>query len=167
MTIGDVFSVVAAIFGIFLTSWATVVGVALLMPNAAERSRRALDEPKKAILRGVLILVPLLTIGVILLSLPLPLIKMAGWVITLGWMSLAAIGASGLAQAAGRRIQDLDSSIGAYGSLCRGAAYVVGAGILPVLGWFAFGPLLILASIGAGWSAVITPAARTGAGEAA
>lgn len=165
MTIGDVFSIVATIFGIFLTSWATVVAVALLMPNAAERARRAVDQPKLALWRGVFLTVPMLLVGIVLLSMPLPVAKLAGWLVTLAWMSLGAIGASGLAQAAGNRIQNLDSRLGAYASLCRGAAYVVGAGILPVLGWFAFGPLMILASVGAGFTAVRSAAESSRTGE--
>ncbi|AIE84904.1 hypothetical protein [Fimbriimonas ginsengisoli] len=167
MTIGDVFSIVAAIFGIFLTSWATVVGVALLTPAAAERARRAIEEPKRALWRGFSILLPGIILSIGLLGSPLPLAKGLGWLVTLAWLALGAIGASGLAQAAGRRIQDLDPTMSAYPAICRGAAYVVGASILPVLGWFGFGPLLFMAAIGAGWKAVVRPRAQIEAGEAA
>ena len=155
MTQGDVFSVVAAIFGIFLTAWASVVAIALLCPGAVDKARLAVAAPGRAIFHGLAILLTLGLLGVVLLVNPLPLLKLVGWVVTLALLACASVGLSGISQAAGRRIQDLDPMMPAYPAMVRGAAYVVGATILPVLGWFAFGPLLLLASIGAGWKAVV------------
>jgi hypothetical protein len=167
MTIGDVFSVVASIFGIFLTSWATIVAVSLLLPNAAERARRATAEPGRAIFRGLVIFLTLGIVGFAMFVSPAPLIKTFGLLILLTLLGIAAVGSSGIAQEAGRRIQAMDPTMPAYPSLVRGAAYVVGATILPVLGWFGFGPLLFLASLGAGWKAVVAIPGRARAGETA
>ena len=155
MTIGDVFSVVAATLGVFLTAWATVVAVALLMPNVSERARGAVAAPRAAVLRGLaLVLVPGV-LGVILVANGNPLAKLIGWFDLIGLLAMAAVGLSGIAQTAGRRIQDLDPTLAAYPAMARGAAFVVGATLLPILGWLGFGPLLLLGSLGAGWTAVL------------
>jgi len=166
MTQGDVFSVVAAIFGIFVTAWATAVALALLCPAAVERARQAAREPAKVLVGGFLLTITLGTAGVIMLAAPLPLVKFGGWVVILALLACASVGLSGIAQSAGRRIQDLDPTMAAYPAMVRGAAYVVGATILPILGWFAFGPLLLLASIGAG-SRALTAVANPHRSEAA
>lgn len=151
-TIGDVLAVLATIFGVFLTLWATAVATALLCPRVVERARSAAGEPRRIFLKGVLLTL-LLAAGVVLLG-AAPLVKLVGWVVVLGLLSVAAIGLAGIARLAADRITQLDDAIAGYAALVRGAAFVVGATNLPILGWLVFGPVLLVASLGAGWNAV-------------
>lgn len=153
-TIGDGFLIALTIFGLFITAWATSVSIMLLFPKMSERARSYAEEtPFKAIGLGILLVLLIGFPGVVLLGAG-PLAKLAGWIVVLGLLSIAAVGTSGIAQAAGYRISQLDSSMTAYHAMARGAGFVVGATILPLLGWFFFGPLLLFASLGAGWKAV-------------
>lgn len=165
-TIGDGFLIVATILGLFLTSWATSVSMMLLFPVATERARIGVEEqPVKSVVTGFLLLITLGTMGVVLLSLPLPLVKLSGWTLTLGLLAMAAIGTAGIAQAAGNRLRALDPEVGHYPSMAKGAAYVIGATLLPILGWFFFGPLLLLGSLGAGYKALRALGSRRDASE--
>lgn len=160
MTIGDVFSVVAAICGIFLTSWATVVAMVLLFPNASERARLAIRQPKRSMLRGFGILITIGLFAVVTLANPAPPVKLVGWMLTLFLLGISYVGTAGIALEAGRRIQAMQPEMPAYPAFVRGAAYVVGSTILPLLGWFAIAPLLFIASLGAGWKAAFVSASR-------
>jgi hypothetical protein len=149
---------VAAILGIYLSAWATVVAMTLVFSNATERARLATEQPKRMMLRGVVILLTVGLAGAVMLANPAPPVKLAGWLAVLFLLGVAAIGTSGISREAGRRIQAMDPGMAAYPAFVRGSAYVVGATILPILGWFALAPLLLIASLGAGWKAVMSSA---------
>lgn len=166
MTIGDVFSVVAGILGTFLTLWAAVVAAGLLFPGPAERARVSLAEPKRAVGRGLLLTLTLGLLSVAMSASPLPLLKGLGLILLFWLLAVGILGTAGVALAVGRRIQDLDPQMAAYPATVRGAAFVVGGTLLPLLGWFAFGPVLFLASLGAGWQALV-PSLRRQASEVA
>jgi hypothetical protein len=166
MTIGDVFSVVAGILGTFLTLWAAVVAAGLLFPGPAERARVSLEEPKRAVGRGLLLTLTLGLLSVAMSASPLPLLKGLGLILLFWLLAVGILGTAGVALAVGRRIQDLDPEMAAYPATVRGAAFVVGGTLLPLLGWFAFGPVLFLASLGAGWQALV-PSLRRQASEVA
>lgn len=166
MTIGDVFSVVAAILGIYLSGWAAVVAMALIFPSATERARLATERPVRIMARGLVILFTLGLAGAVMLASRIPALKLVGWIVVLALLCISAVGTSGIAREAGRRIQEMDPGMAEYPAFARGAAYVVGATILPILGWFALAPLLLLASLGAGWKAVISSTTQSGLAEA-
>jgi hypothetical protein len=166
MTIGDVFSVVASIFGIFLTAWAATVALSLLLANVVERARKETDRPKVMLLRGLVFVLTIGFPGFAMLASPVPLLKIVGFGLLLGLLTMAAIGLSGLAQAAGRRIQDLDSTMATYPAVVRGAAFTVGATLLPIVGWFGLGPILLILSLGAGSAAVFSYARKSTTVEA-
>lgn len=166
-TIGDVFSVVAAILGIFLTLWSAVVAAGLLFPDASVRATEAIAEPKRCIGRGFLVLLVLGFLGVALMNSPVPLIKTVG-VLELAWLlSLSVLGMSGLAFGMGRRIQTLDPNMAAHPANVRGAAFLVGGMMVPLLGWVLFGPVVLAASVGAGWRAVVRPVRNPSLSEVA
>ncbi len=167
MTIGDVFSVVAGILGTFLTWWAAVVAAGLLFPNPTERARRALEEPKRTTGFGFVLALTLGLLSVGMSASPLPVIKGLGMILLFWLLALAILGTAGVAALVGRRIQDLDPSLAAYPASVRGAAFVVGGTLLPFLGWFAFAPFLLAASLGAGWKAVVPAPRRRAISEVA
>lgn len=160
--VGDVLSVVATIFGLFITAWAASVAIMLLLPNATARARSAAEEtPGRSIFSGILLLSTLGFLGLAMLAAANPLVKLAGWILTLTLLGIAAVGTAGISQAAGGRIRQFEPEMSAYPAMVRGAAYVVGATMLPILGWFLFAPLLLAASLGAGWKAMRASLSRT------
>ncbi|HEY0866189.1 MAG TPA: hypothetical protein VGE01_02355 [Fimbriimonas sp.] len=152
LTIGDVFGIVALLAGLFLTSWAMTVASALLFPGPVERSQAALaGASRKTLGLGLgLTLVPGF-VGFVLLASPSPAAKLLGWVVVLALLALASLGLAGTARIVSTRIQELDPSLAPYPAFVRAAGYLIGGAMLPVLGWFAFGPFLLAASVGAGY----------------
>jgi hypothetical protein len=153
-TIGDVFAIIATLIGLGLTTWALLVSCALLFPRVVNRATVAADTNVRSnIVLGILMLLPAL-FGAGLLGQPAPLIKLLGGGILLGCLSLVAIGMAGLSYLAADQIRKMDPTLGEYPTFLRGSAFLVTASMLPILGWFVFAPLVILASLGGGVKAV-------------
>lgn len=167
MGIGDVMTVVWSILGCFLTIWAAVVAAGLLFPGPSERARKAIEEPKRAFFHGLALVATLGLLSLVMIVNPLPLFKTVGIVVLCVLLSFGILGTSGVSLAVGRRIQDLDPGMAAYPASVRAAAFVVGGTLMPLLGWFVFGPMLFITSLGAGWKAVVRPARRTSLSEVA
>lgn len=160
-TIGDGFIIAFTLTGLFITSWVTSIAIMLLFPNVSERARVAATErTAKTVGLGLVLLLTIGLLGIVGLGNPLPILKLVGWVIILGLLAVAAVGTSGISQAAGYRLKELDPSISLSQAMLRGAAFVVGPTILPLLGWMFYAPLLLLASLGAGWKALRPLAVR-------
>jgi hypothetical protein len=161
VTIGDVFSVVSAIIAICVSAWAMMLAVTLLFTARAESARQELEgRPWKSFLIGLLTLSTLGVFSLGMIGAPMPAIKLAGLILSLGLLSIAAVGAGGLALMVGRRMQPLDPSLSAYRAVGRGAAILVAATLVPFVGWWVFGPIVLAASLGAGFSAVFNRAPR-------
>src|SRR5690606_33713180 len=143
------------ILGTFLTWWAAVVAAGLLFPGPTERALKSLEDPKRTVLRGLVVAA---TIGVLSFAMaanPIPLVKGLGMIVFFWLIGVGILGTAGISAAVGRRIQDLDPGMAAYPAMVRGAAFVVGGTLLPIFGWFAFGPVLFLGALGAGWKALV------------
>jgi hypothetical protein len=95
-------------------------------------------------------------IGFVVVQLPNPLLKLVGMLIMSGYLGCVMVGASGVAKLAAQRIQDLtnqqESQFASYG---KASWYLVVAGLLPVLGWFLFAPLMMVVGGGAGLKAAL------------
>ena len=150
VTIGDVLGIVAFLTGLGGTGWAMTVAMGLLFPD---QTLRASESTKGAFVRG---LVPLLAlvVGLVMLSAPVPGLKLLGWVVVLGVMALGALGLAGLSHVAGRRLTALQPEMGEYPAFLRGAGFLVSASLFPVLGWFLFAPVAFIVALGAGLSGV-------------
>jgi hypothetical protein len=150
MTIGDVLAVIATLTGVGVTSWALLVTCGLLFPHKVIAARNSAQAHVKGnIALGAVVLLPGLT-SLPMLGSGLPMVKLLGAIILLSLLSLVAIGASGLGRLAGEAILGMDSRLGEYPAFIRGSAFLVAASMLPILGWFVFGPCVILASLGSG-----------------
>lgn len=159
VTIGDVFSVVAAIFAICISAWALLLTMTLLFTQRSEAACRAIENrPWKAFLIGLAILAFFGTLSLGLLSNPAPGVKLAGMMLMLGLLSIASVGAGGLSLLAGRRMQPMDPSLSAYKAVGRGAAIVVVASLLPFVGWWVFTPIVLAVSLGSGVAALLARA---------
>lgn len=155
VTIGDVLGIVAFLGGVGLTSWALVVCCGLLFSHRVEAARDALEASAiKSILRGIgLVLVPGILSFVMIVQ-PNPLGKFLGWMVLLALLAVGAVGAAGVSRSAGRKIQLMQEDVSDYAAFSRGAAFLVTGSMLPALGWFFFGPMVLIASLGCGWAAL-------------
>jgi len=159
VTIGDVLAVVAILVGVGVTAWALMVSCGLLFPHKVDRARVAAElSPGKNMLFGLAVLIPGF-LGVAALGVPNPVVKLVGWLLILGVLGVGAVGTAGLGHLAGRRLAEMWPEVGEYPAFVRGCAFLVTASMLPALGWFAFGPALLLIGLGAGSKALLAPSA--------
>jgi hypothetical protein len=159
VTIGDVLAIVSVLLGVGVTSWALMVCCGLLFPNRVENARAVFERHGLlSIGTGLLTLIPGL-IGLVLLSVQLPGVKLIGWTLILAVLAIGALGAAGLGHLAGRTLTRMSPDMAPYPAFVRGCAFLVAGSMLPLLGWFAFGPLALLAALGAGARALALPSA--------
>lgn len=157
VTIGDVLGVVAALVGLGLTSWALMVSCGLLFPNRVNRAMLVAESrPWKNIGIGALTLLPGF-FGVLMLGAPFPGVKLIGWTLILTVLGIGAIGAAGLGHLAGKSLARMAPEMGEYPAFVRGCGFLVTASMLPLLGWFAFGPVTLLAALGSGARSLLIP----------
>lgn len=156
VTIGDSFAIVALLGGICLSAWALIMAVALVFPGKARSARgRLVNKPWVSFVVGLLIWASVGVVSAGMLASPMPLAKLIGWMGILGLASIAAVGSAGLATLASERLRALAPDQTPYASLSKSAAYIVIAGLVPILGWFLIVPFLIFASTGAGTAALL------------
>jgi hypothetical protein len=151
MLLGDVFSVIAAIVGIAICAWALLLCVSVFFvrrTNAA--SQLIMASPVKLTLIGLGAALLVGGGGLALISQPLPLLKLVGWVMVLWLMAVSFTGSAGLVKIGGERILELDRRLSSYAAMSRGAMFLILSSIFPVLGWFLFGPIIFCLGIGAG-----------------
>jgi hypothetical protein len=156
VTIGDSFSVVATLAGIAVTVASFTITCALLFPAKVDAARseislhsgRSFGMGLVAFLGGVF--------SLIVLNMPLPALKLVGLMGLAAYFGLVAIGSAGVAKLCSERIMSLsDGKATPFSSFIQATSYIVIAGMLPILGWFLFAPLLMLVSGGAGLKAVL------------
>jgi hypothetical protein len=155
LTFGDVLAVVAALVGICLSAWTTLLAFSLLVPGRAEQAAASIRQSPTLIgLRGFGLTLLMVIAAIILFKIPQPIFKAMAWLDLLAMLSLAALGGSGLAMVMARRVRDQEPQLSAYAALMRGAALVVVPGLLPVFGWFLVAPIMLIVGIGAGTKAL-------------
>ncbi len=159
---GDVLAFVSLLIGTCLSAWALTVTYGLLFPDRSEIAKAILSaNPGKCVGRGAIIVATLGVLGAVLLAVPNPVVKLVGWIVLLVILSVAALGLAGAARMAGDRMQSMAPEMNHYAAFCRGAAFMITGCIVPFVGWFAFGPVLFLAAVGAGSKAAVQRASRT------
>lgn len=138
-----------------LFSWAAMVTVvALALPTHARRAENALDrQPKRCLFTGLLMLA-FLILGFVLLGQAVPLVKLAGFILSLCMGVLLLVGGAGIAHLMGTRIGEMSGAKSSFGALVRGSIVHGFSMIFPYLGWFLMLPLSLLCALGAGWYAI-------------
>ncbi len=153
---GDVMAVISMLVGICLSAWALTMAYGLLFPRKSELAKRVvLSHPGRCIGRGAILFLVFGVIGLAAIRFPGPLVRLFGAVILLSLFSVAALGMAGIALNAGDRLRAMAPDLSDYGAFSRGAALLVVGCVLPIIGWFAFGPVLWLAALGAGSKAAL------------
>jgi len=159
--LGDVLVIVSIIVGLASTGWALIVACGLMFPNRCAAATEILASgPGKSIARGLLVTLLLGGLSIITMAGPNPIAKILGVAILLVLLAIAVVGASGMSKIAADRIEQMAPGLTPFSSYCRAAGFIVWASMLPFLGWFLFAPVAILASIGAGWPAVVRRSRR-------
>ncbi len=162
MTLGDVLAVVMGVLATGTCLWAAFLGAAFLFPRKSEAARDALTQQTKKTL-GVGVVTALLAGfgGIALLNVPNGLLKLIGWVLLVGLLTCACLGSAGLSLLAADRIRERDKRTRPIAALRLGAAVLVCAGFLPVVGWLFLFPVSLIASVGAGLIALRSKASRS------
>ena len=156
MTIGDILAVIAAVL-LAGASWgATLIMTALLFPAAVHRAEeRITTKPGACIGLGIGTVLAVTIVAVTFHAAgPLRLISGALWC-TL--VLTAALGSAAIVRIMSDRIGGIGSEMFAFARLTRAAALYVGAGFVPVAGWFLLTPIALFATIGAGLFALRRP----------
>ncbi len=154
-TLGDVWAITAIIVGFSVCAWSLLLCLALIFQRRTQFSKELIEtKPGKMVFTGLVLSLVLGTGGVVLLNMPNGVVKLVGWMILLGLMALSFTGTAGLVALAGERVQMLDRGLSGYGSLSRGALFVVLPAVMPILGWFLYLPIVFCLGVGAGLRAI-------------
>ncbi len=155
MTIGDVMAFALGIAATAGTLWAAIVGAAILFGAKARVGANAVSaRPGNAIITGAIIAGLMGLIGIVLANAGPPIIKFAGLYVLLTLVVLATFGSACLALLVADRIREADSKLSHFANVGRGAALLVGGGLVPGVGQLLVMPVLVFASLGATWFAL-------------
>ncbi len=156
MNLGDVFAVVAIVFGLGIALPGLLLAWSLLLPGTVERARQRLQRtPYKCFALGMLWLIASALPIIILLNLKVGGLQFIGYLgIIVLWLC-SSIGAAGLAALMGERLRGNGVNVSASGALLRGALALELAQIFPILGWFVLIPLTTICSLGAAGFALL------------
>jgi hypothetical protein len=166
MALGDAMIALSVFFGTGVTLWAVFLVIDLLFPrHVAASSRLVQAAPGRSFLIGLLLAVVGVALGLGLLNGAGPL-KALG-LIMLGFLGVvASLGSAGIARIVAERVQERmhgqtlgDENI-SLPNMKTGAGLLIGASMLPIVGWFFFFPVLFFLSVGVGVQALRNPAAR-------
>lgn len=159
LVLGDVFAVVASLAGVFLTAYATILGLSLAFPNQVAAVRSHLDGGfLKPFLLGVVLGAPALLAAIILSGSPAPFLKGIGILAFMLILGVALIGMGGLANLLSERIAVFDVQMSRFSSLSRATFLLVGATLFPLVGWLLVAPVCLVIGFGCGIRAFFRPA---------
>ena len=136
-------------------AWALLLLVSLLFGKTADRAMTEFrTSPLKHLMVGGLAALVTLIVGVAAISSPFPPLKVVGGVILFAQFLIGAVGGSGLVTLMSGRIDELVPVSNRYAALARAAGLLVGSCLLPLIGWFALLPLIHMACLSVGLSAM-------------
>lgn len=161
---------IAMIFGILLALGLAFPGLLtaywLLFPATVERARLRLDRtPWRCFWLGGVLTAGLSLPVTLLLALPSGAAKFAGAALITVALTVAALGAAGLAAKMGAHLAARSPGLTPAGGFVRGALALELAAFFPLMGWFIVVPLAIVTASGAAafallrWMPRIQPAA--------
>ncbi|MEQ1821324.1 MAG: hypothetical protein ABL949_02320 [Fimbriimonadaceae bacterium] len=155
-TIGDSFAIVALLVGFGLTTWAMMLGTAILFAQRAQTARALTERhPWRSFAIGVGLILTVGLFSIVAMQIPNPVAKLIGTIGLFGLISVSMFGMSGLCMIIAGRIRAMEPNTSVYASLTKAATVVVIASIMPVFGWFFVAPLLLIISMGVGAQAMV------------
>lgn len=151
VTIGDTLAVIGILFGVCLSSWAVLMGFASFFPHRADKASASIERaPWKCAIGGLALWLTVGVVGLVLLGLPNPVLKLIGMFWVMAMLAITTVGAAGMSQILGRRFRAIDGQMSEYAGLSRGSMVVVVSTLLPFVGWFAIAPLILAIGLGSG-----------------
>jgi len=158
---GEVMAIVSIILGLAVAWPCLVVWFALAFPGPSSRARaRLLETPFGCIAAGAALALVFGWLSIALLNHPAGPIKLVGWAVLSPLLLSATVGAAGLIQLIAERLTAASGPVSPLGALLRAAVLTEFASLFPVIGWFLFGPIATLASLGGGVMALLSRGAR-------
>lgn len=149
MIVADIlmwFLLVVGLLLVFISYW---LASAALFPRMVERAREAYAQPVRAVLLGVLIAAPLITLGVVIGAQANPFFKVLGLTISAVPVLLGLVGSAGLSQRIGAGMASPVDDTQPWRRVLRGGIVLALGFLLPFLGWFGVLPLTLLSGVGA------------------
>ncbi|MBI3880205.1 MAG: hypothetical protein HY301_09090 [Verrucomicrobia bacterium] len=149
MIVADIlmwFLLVVGLLLVFISYWLASVA---LFPRMAERARAAYAQPVRAVLLGVLIATPLITLGVVIGARNNPFFKVLGLTIGAVPVLLGLVGSAGLSLRIGAGMASPVDDAQPWRRALRGGIVLSLGFLLPFLGWFGVLPLTLLSGVGA------------------
>jgi hypothetical protein len=154
-TIGSALTIIAILFGMAFSSWALLIGCALVFRKKAQISYSLLQyAPGRSFFLGAVMLFILGLISLVFLQAPIPLAKVIGYSGFLVLFSMAALGGSGLVLLVADRLQQYDTKLRPFVAMNRAALLIVSAGLVPLLGLFVIFPAVLAIGIGTAMQAI-------------
>lgn len=149
MIMADVFAVFGTLLALGIALPGLLLTWQLLVPNVIQRAEDRLEKtPWRCFWTG-LALLGLSSIPVAILF-NIPGVGQAiGFASLFLLMTMASLGAAGLAKLMGQQLQRQGSSLSNSGATVRGAVAMALAAVFPIIGWFVFIPLILMITFGA------------------
>jgi hypothetical protein len=160
----DVYAVFGTLIALGIAYPGLLAAWRMMFPAFVGRAQtRVLDSPWASFGLGAAAGVPVILAAVFLISIPAPPVRFIGALLAVFALSLASLGATGLAGVMGNRLNEYSG--GRYsppGAQVRGAIALELAAVFPFIGWLLVFPVGTLVCFGAG---VHTLFSRAGSDE--
>lgn len=136
-----------------------MVWAALMFPDRVQRARERVEtKPVASFFKGLLFwgISIFLAIALLKEGNPGPL-QVMGWLVLGPMLAGSALGGGAFAEIVAERIRRRSGSDAVMPSLVGGALFTTVAGLMPLVGWFVFFPLVSLIAVGAGFPSLFRP----------
>lgn len=149
----NVLTVVWLVIAYVLAQTCMMVWAALMFPDRVRRARERVEtRPAACFFRGLLFWGVNIFLALALLKEGNPgQLQLIGWLVLGPMLAGSALGGGAFAEIVGERLRNRSGQMGAIPSLVGGALFTTVAGLMPLVGWFVFFPLVSLIAIGAGF----------------
>jgi hypothetical protein len=153
----NVLTVVWFIIGWTAMQTGLMVWLALMLPQRVGRARERVETaPVRTFFVGAAfwIVTVLFAVNLIKQGRPGP-VQLFGWLTAGPMLAASAIGGAAFAQIVSERIRERSPQTSPLAALAVGGLCTAISGLLPVIGWFVFLPIVGFMSVGAGLSALL------------
>ncbi len=155
----NVLTVVWFVIAYVLAQTSLMFWAAMMFPARVERAReRVENRPAKCFFSGLLVwgLHFLVAMAFIKEGNPGPL-QLFGWITLAPMLAGSVLGGGAFAEIVAERIRQRSGSTAVVPTLLGGALATTLGGLMPVIGWFVFFPLVSFIAVGAGYPALFRP----------
>lgn len=154
----NVLTVVWIVIAWVLTQTSIMVWIGLMLPNPVRRARERIErKPVATFFLGALFWgLTILIAGSMLKEGRQGGVQLLGWLTAGPMLAASVIGGAGVAQLVAARIQQQATHLSPLTALTAGAFCTALSGLLPVIGWVVFLPIVGFMSVGAGFLSLVS-----------